>query len=322
MYPLRQRAAILLITATLSSCATMSTVTDDYSQRLDALWEFDHPDESEARFRGEAARFPARSREADEAATQVARAQGLQRHFEAADKTLDALRDGLEAQPTRVRVRYLLERGRRENSSGHADAALTWFESALAAAKDDRLPGADYYRIDALHMLAIASPPERQLDWHRQALAAADAATDARARGWRGSLLHNLGWTMHEQGDFAAALAYWQEALAAREAAHDVPRIRIARWTVARGLRSLGRLGEAEAMQRALADELEAAQTPDGYVFEELAEIALAHGDRAAAQPWAAKALAILGEDAGLRANDAARLARLAAIANPDTAAR
>jgi hypothetical protein len=86
---------------------------------------------------------------------------------------------------------------------------------------------------------------------------------------------------------------------------------------VARGLRSLGRLDEAESMQRALASELASAGTPDGYVFEELAEIALARGDRAAAQPWAAQAVAILGEDPNFRANDAARLARLADIARP-----
>ena len=164
-------------------------------------------------------------------------------------------------------------------------------------------------------MLAIAAAPEQQLDWNLKALAAADAAKDPRARGWRGSLLHNVGWTMHERGDYAAALAYWQQALAVREAAHDVARTRTARWTVARGLRSLGRLDEAEAMQRALADELQAADAPDGYIFEELAEIALARGDRDAAKPWAAKAYALLSEDADLRANDPARLARLAELA-------
>lgn len=298
----------------------MSPVTDDYSQRLDALWSFDHPAASEALFREEVAHQRPGSREADEASTQIARAEGLQRRFDAADSTLDAVADRLDAQPPRVRVRYLLERGRRENSSGHAGAALAWFERALAAAESDRLPGADYYRIDALHMLAIASPPARQLDWNLQALAAADAATDPRARRWRGSLLNNLGWTMHERGDFAAALAYWQQALAAREATGDIPGIRIARWTVARGMRSLGRLDDAESIQRTLAVELDAAGASDGFVFEELAEIALARGDPAAAQPWAAKALAILGEDPDLRANDAARLARLAEIAKPGAA--
>jgi len=309
------RAAYVLLLAISTIAGAAVDNADDYSQRLDALWDFDQPAVSEARFRAEAERHPPRSREAVESLTQVARAQGLQRQFTEADASLDGVERTLDAQPTRVRVRYLLERGRRQNSSGHAAKAVEWFEQALAASAKDELPGAAYYRVDALHMLAIAAPADKQLDWHRQALAAAESASDARTRGWRASLLHNLGWTMHEKGDYAAALGYWQQALAAREAAHDVGRTRIARWTVARGLRSLGRLDEAEAMQRALAEEFAAANAPDGYVFEELAEIALARGDRVAARPWAAKAYALLSEDADLRANDPTRLARLADLA-------
>jgi tetratricopeptide (TPR) repeat protein len=312
--------ALVGLLATFAAAGAAMEIADDYSQRLDALWDFDDPAASEARFRSEAARHPPQSRAAVEAATQVARAQGLQRHFTENDATLDAVERTLASQPARIRVRYLLERGRRQNSSGHAAEAMGWFEQALAASDRDELPGASYYRVDALHMLAIAAAPERRLAWHRQALAAADAAADARTRGWRGSLLHNLGWTLHDRGEYASALDYWRQALAEREAAHDVARTRIARWTVARGLRSLGRLDEAEAMQRALADEFEAAHAPDGYVFEELAEIALARGDPGAAQPWAAKAFALLRDDEDLRANDAARLARLAELARPRAA--
>jgi tetratricopeptide (TPR) repeat protein len=315
-------ASMLLAVPPVAGAAVMIPPAADYSQTLDALWDFDHPPESEARFRAELARQPARSREATEAATQIARAQGLQRKFADADRTLDGVEGALDAQPVRVRVRYLLERGRRDNSSQRKTQAIAWFEQALAASAGDTLPGAAYYRVDALHMLAIASPPKQQLEWHRRAIAAAGDADDARTRGWRASLLNNLGWTLHDSGDYADALDCWRQALAAREAANDVPRARIARWTVARGLRSLGKLDEAEAMQRALADELQAASAPDGYVFEELAEIALARGDRAAAQPWAAKAIALLGNDADLQANDAPRLARLADLARPAPAPR
>ena len=291
----------------------MAESAADYSERLDALWDFEHPAQSEARFTAEAARHPARSREGAEAATQVARAQGLQRRFDDADRTLDGVQAMLGELPVRVRVRYLLERGRRWNSGGDLPPR--------GRAPHDTLPGAAFYRVDALHMLAIVAPSEQAIAWHRRALAAAEEATDARTRGWRGSLLHNLGWTLHARGDYAAALELWQKALAERDAAHDVARARIARWTVARGLRSLGRLDEAETMQRALMRELDTERAPDGYVFEELAEIAVARGDRAAARPWAAKAYAILGEDAELRANDAARLSRLADLAGEPRAA-
>jgi len=85
---------------------------------------------------------------------------------------------------------------------------------------------------------------------------------------------------------------------------------------IARGLRSLGRLDEAEAIQRALAAERgnAAEEAGDGYVYEELAELALARNDAAAARPFAARAYALLKDDADLAANEKPRLARLARI--------
>jgi tetratricopeptide (TPR) repeat protein len=305
------RIAALL---SLSMTAAAAANGPDYSEVLDRLWDYEAPAASEQRFRTEIGRLAAGSREALEATTQLARALGLQRRFADADAKLDEVAAKLGTVPARVHVRYLLERGRTRNSSGAPAQAVLLFAQALDESARDTLPGAEFYRVDALHMLGIAAPKDAQLDWNRQALAAAEAASDARARNWRGSLLHNLGWTLHERGDYEGALAYWQRALAVREAAGDVPRMRIAKWTVARGLRSLGRLDEAERIQRALAAETESARAPDGYIYEELAEIALARNDEAAAKPWAAKAYAQLKQDIWLTANEPERLARLARI--------
>lgn len=294
--------------------AAVHAAGPDYSEQLDRLWDYDAPAASEQRFRAEAARQARGSREAVEAATQLARAQGLQRHFTEADATLDGVAPGLASLPARLNVRYLLERGRVRNSSGKPEGAVPLFLQALRESERDALPSAEFYRVDALHMLGIAAPADAQLEWNRKALAAAEAATDVRARNWRGSLLHNLGWTLHERGDYEGALAYWQRALAVRAAAGDVPRTRIAKWTVARGLRSLGRLDEAERIQRALVVETEGARAPDGFIYEELAEIALARQDTAAAKPWAAKAYALLKQDIWISANEPQRLARLAQI--------
>jgi len=293
----------------------VSAQDPDYSATLDSLWAYDAPAASAERFAAERARQPAHSREGLEATTQLARALGLQRRFAEADATLDGVEPALEGVPARVRVRYLLERGRVRNSAGEPKRAMPLFQAALDASAADALSGAEFYRIDALHMLGIADVPDRRASWDRQALAAAEAATDARARNWRGSLLHNLGWEAHDGGRYGEALDYWQRALALREASGDVARTRIARWTVARGLRSLGRLDEAWSMQQALAAEGERSGAPDGYVYEELAEIALARGDAAAARPYAAKAYARLRDDADLKATAPARLARLATVA-------
>jgi tetratricopeptide (TPR) repeat protein len=283
----------------------------DVSAAIDALWDSDRPAVSEARFRARLASSPRGSREALELETQVARAQGLQRRFDAAHATLDAVAPALATAAPRVQVRYLLERGRVQNSSGAPAKAVPLFEEAVRRADADPDEGAEFYAIDALHMLGIVAPAGERLAWNLKALDAAERASDARARGWRASLLNNLGWTAFEAGDASAALGYWQRALAAREEGGDAARTRIARWTVARGLRAVGRLDEAERIQFALAAEFERDGAADGYVFEELYEIALARGDAAAARAWAARAYAELAKDPALAGNEPARLARL-----------
>ncbi len=211
-----------------------------------------------------------------------------------------------------MRVRYLLERGRTLNSSGAPERAVPLFAEALALAESTK---DEFYAVDAAHMLGIAAPPSERLSWNLKALALAEAASDPRARNWRASLYNNIGWTYFDAGDAKTALDLWQKALAAREPMGNAEQTRVARWTVARGYRAVGRLDDAEAIQKALVAELDAIGETDGYVYEELAEIALARGDAKAARPWAAKAHAALKDDPDLAANEAARLARLAAVA-------
>lgn len=302
-------AAALLVA--FASVFASAAACADVSATIDRLWDYSRPEVSEARFRAERTSWPAGSREGLEIDTQIARAQGLQRRYDAAHATLDAVAPELPRAAQRAHVRFLLERGRVFNSSGAPERAVPLFLDAARRAAADPDEGAAFYEIDALHMLGIAAPPGERLGWSLKALDAAERTDDARARGWRASLLHNIGWTLFERGDADAALGYWQRALAAREEAGDAERIRIARWTVARGMRAVGRLDDAERVQLALADGLEREGRADGYVFEELCEIALARGDAAGASAWAAKAYAELAKDAGLARAEPARLERL-----------
>jgi len=290
----------------------MAQTNNDFSAQLDKLWNFGKPDESQARFRAELAKYPAGSRETLEIETQIARTQSLARKYADADKTLDAVLPRLDAVPVRVKVRYFLERGRTRNSGGDRAAAVALFLEALKFSERDTLAGADYYRVDALHMLGIAAAGDEQLDWNLKALAAASASKEERAQGWAASLHNNVGWTYFERGDAKTALDHWQKALPLRVAAGNLVNIRIAKWTVARGLRATGKLDEAKTMQLALAAETEAANEPDGYVYEELAEIAFAQRDKDAAKTWAGKAHGLLKDDPSM---EAARLTRLAALA-------
>ncbi|MDQ2963753.1 MAG: tetratricopeptide repeat protein [Pseudomonadota bacterium] len=275
---------------------------------LDHAWDFDRPADSEARFRAELATLPQGSVAGLELATQVARTQGLQRLFDAAHATLDMVEQALAGKPKRVAVRYLLERGRVFNSSRQADKALPLFNDALILA---RAAGEDFLAIDAAHMLGIAAPAGEALKWNLEAVAMTEKTGDARARRWLASLYNNIGWTYHERGDYASALTYFEKAVPAWEARGDPRGVRIARWTVARAYRSLGRYDDALAIQRQLAVDGAATNTPDGYVYEELGELLLAKGEQTAARPNFARAFELLGGDAGLQANEPKRLSRL-----------
>ncbi len=290
---------------------------DDPSPLIDDLWDYGDPAGSERRFRAalaeEAGREPPTPR-ALEIQTQIARALGLQRRFAAANAVLDAVHAELSPDyPPVIRVRWLLERGRVLNSAGEPRRSVSFFDRAYVLARNIH---ADFYAVDATHMLAIvASDPTEALRWNETALSVAAASTDPRTRDWRGSLLNNLGWAYHDAGDFANALARFEQARDFFIDKNDDRRRRIAEWTVARALRSLERYDEALAIQQRLAREYDAAGESDGYVHEELGELLLITEGALAAQPHFAEAYALLSRDPWLQANEPQRLARLKQLA-------
>jgi len=236
--------------------------------------------------------------------TQLARALGLQRRFAEAHAELDAVADRIAGAPVEARVFYHLERGRVVNTSGDPRGSSAHFTDALALA---RAAGLEDLAADAAHMLAIVEPPERQIEWAERALEIARRSSDPRARRWIAPVENNLGWTLHELGRAEDALGCFERALAEREANGAPGPLRIARWSVARCLRTLGRHDEALAIQRALEAEHLKAGTEDGYVFEELAELLWLRGDQTAARGYYARAVDTLGDDAGIAPERRAR---------------
>lgn len=227
-----------------------------------ALWDFDDPAGSEQRFR--AAADLAEGTDRLVLMTQVARALGLQERYDEGH----ALLDHLAVDDPEVATRASLERGRLLRSAGLTEQAGPHFEAAAATAA---AAGLEALRVDALHMVALAAPVEEQRRLTEEALAVARSSSDQAARDWDASLLNNLGMVHADAGDWSAALAAFEEALAARERVGDIGRIRVARWMVGWALRNLGRTDEARVLQTALKAELVAAGEEDPYVDEELA---------------------------------------------------
>ena len=276
---------------------------------IDELWDYQRPAESEARFRQVLSSLSSEPAASAELMTQIARAQGLQRHFAEAHATLDEVEARIGTLPLRSRVRYLLERGRVFNSAGSPQEAAPLFEEAFRLAEP--VPEEAFYAVDAAHMLAIVSPPDGALAWNLRALALADSSGDPRTRNWRGSLLNNIGWTFHAAGDYTAAFDYLSRALDFHRERGNSRATRIARWSVARVRRDLGQVREALAEQMALLSENDALGEGDGYVPEEIGECLAALGDAAGAQPYFARAYTELSADPWLVANEPERLARL-----------
>ena len=282
-------------------------------ERLDDLWDYGDPAESERRFAAllVRARDDASGRYVAETLTQVARAQGLQRRFEDAERTLDEAEAALRPGDHRSRSRVLLERGRVANTAGREGRGSDRF---LAAWELARSAGEDALAVDAAHMLGIVEPPDIARQWNERAMELARSSSDADAQRWIGSLANNMAWALHDTGDSEAALELFRIALAERERQDDAVRTRIARWSVARCLRSLGRADEALAEQRSLAHELAAVDEIDGYVTEEIAECLLVLGRDDEARPFFARAYDELSGDDGLRAREPERLERLHAL--------
>ena len=229
------------------------------------LWDFDDPAASGERFLDAAG--GATDPERTSWLTQYVRALGLQERYDEATRVLDRL----AAQAPEAATYLALERGRVLRSSGRVEEARPHFERAAATAED---AGLEALHVDALHMVALAAPPDEQLALHEQALAVARAATDPRARDWDASLLNNIGMTHADAGDFPAALTAFEQALAARERIGDPATIRVARWMIAWAYRNVGRRDEALQIQRALKSELDAVGGSDQYVDDELALLA------------------------------------------------
>ncbi len=175
-------------------------------EMLDELWDVDDLPKTESRLRVELEQGgPYDDIERAELKTQLARVIGLQERYDDAAEMLIEVES--ENAPV-VIARVLLESGRILNSAGKpADSAPLFLRSAEIADE----AGLVFLRIDALQMLAIATPSNAE-HWSALAVELAEASTDYRTRQWLISLHDNLGWNHFDSGEFDRALAEFTEA--------------------------------------------------------------------------------------------------------------
>jgi tetratricopeptide (TPR) repeat protein len=265
------------------------------------LWDFDHPEVSEQRFRE--ALISAAPDDQLILQTQIARTYGLRRDFARARSTLEMIEPTIQGASPQARVRHALELGRTYASATHTqgsvtseekDIARTQYSRALDIAKGARL---DALAIDAVHMLAfVDTAPADQLRWAQAALALVEQTSQPDAKKWEASIRNNTGYALHQLGRFAEALEQFEIALALREQGTNAQATLIARWMIAWTLRAMGRVKEALDMQLKLEGACAALGKPDQYVFEELELLYRQTGDTARADGYAQRRKALEGQ--------------------------
>jgi tetratricopeptide (TPR) repeat protein len=258
---------------------------------LDALWDFGKPELSEQRFT--AALAGASEDERLILQTQIARTWGLRRDFARARAVLAQAAPSLEKASTEARSRHALELGRTHASAAHGkdqvtpadlETARASFTRAFEIASAARLDG---LAVDALHMMVfVDTAPEQQQQWNRKALAYVERSTQPAAKRWEGSLRNNLGYSLHLQGDYDAAIAQFRLSREAYARQGGTRSVRIADWMIARSLRMQGKLREALAVQERLEQEWAAAGAADSYVLQELELLHRALGNEARAEEY------------------------------------
>lgn len=240
---------------------------------FDALWDYNHPEETEQKFTSLLAQAEDSGNKGylAEILTQIARSQGLQAKYDTAHETLDRAERLLNKDLVVAQIRYFLERGRVFNSSSRPMDALPLFINAWELGVKF---GEDNYAVDAAHMLGIAeSTPEKRMEWNLKALDYAEKSP--KASRWLGSLYNNIGWAQVENGNFEEALELFKRALEFRQAQGNPNSVFIAKWCVAKVLRLMGQVEDSMAIQMELLAETEQTSAQGGYVYEELAECLL-----------------------------------------------
>lgn len=281
---------------------------------FDQMWDYNEPEKTESKFR-ELLPIAKNSKNHEYLAqllTQIARAQGLQRKFDDAHQTLDGVKTLLNDGTLVAQIRYFLERGRVYNSSKDINSARPLFNQAWELARDTR---EDFYAVDAAHMLGICEVGDSSLKWNERAMATAEVSEDPRTKSWLGSLYNNIGWTYHNMEQYERALELFGKGLSWRQERGNNMATRIAKWTVARTLRSLGRVDEALKTQELLIKEHEEAGTTGPFVFEEMGECLLLLGKPDEAHSYFARAYELLSKDAWLKDNEPDRFERLKNLA-------
>jgi tetratricopeptide (TPR) repeat protein len=222
-----------------------------HSLDIESFWEYSDPAASEARLRE--ALGAATGDDRLELLTQVARTYSLRKDFDTAHGILDDVEKQLEGAGPRPKARYLLERGRTFNSAGDREKGRALFLRAWELARES---GEEGLAVDAAHMVAITyGGTNAGVEWNQKGLAMARASKAPKAQALIPAMYNNMAWDLHDLRRHDEALIAFEAALLEWSARGRPKQVQVAKWSVAQGLRALGRDAEAAVIEKALEAE-------------------------------------------------------------------
>ncbi|MHC4923076.1 MAG: hypothetical protein ACYTG4_03230 [Planctomycetota bacterium] len=311
--------AVLFVATAVGGCCSAAPAEESPEPpqetplpEIAGLWSFSDPGATRERFQEVLKNFSHRASDdyVAEVKTQIARTYSLSDGFDEAHAILDELEaSGAVAGRDRVRLRYLLERGRTLRSAGSPDTARPLFIEAWELGQEiEEHPLA----VDAAHMVALVEDPEGALKWNEIAIAYCEAPGHESAEKWLGSLYNNTGWTYDDRGDYEKALATFEKGLAWRRGKGATEaQVLPARQAVAHAKRRLGHFQEALKELQVIHEAWENPGTMEAYVLEDIAECLVGLGREDEARPLFTKCADILEADGWHRNNEPDRIAAL-----------
>lgn len=291
---------------------------------LDTLWTPANPAAAEAVYRARLAEcraLPERDLSHEiELLAMVARAEAGQKKtkdalatLEVAEKLLADAQGGLKVA---AQIRYLVERGRLFIDESTPARARPLFSQAWTLAVNS---GEDFFTVDIARLMAGIEPQKSQEEWLLKAIQIAEQSPQDKARRWLGGLYAALAWKVYDLRQFERALEAHQRSLSHFRQRGSEHEVFVARWSVGRVLRQMGRVEEALVIQQSLLAEVGKEKASAGRLYEELAECLHAVKKLEEAQSYFAMAHEELSKDDWIPDGQPLQMKRLKTLGKVET---
>jgi len=186
--------------------------------------------------------------------------------LEEAEKLLNEKNSGHKVS---AQIRWLIERGRLYIQQNTPARSRPLFSQAWVLAVNS---GEDFFTVDIARMMAVIEPQKAQEEWILKGIQIAEQSPQEKPKRWLGSLYSTYAWKLYDLRQYERAHETLQRSLSHFRKFGTEREIFVARWSVGRVLRQMNRTEDALTIHRALHAELGDTKSPDGRLYEELAE--------------------------------------------------